>query len=461
MVEAYFDNIKQVISDELRSAKHSIYVAVAWFTDKDLFDILKQKCLSGIEVKLLILGDEINNNSGIDYTSLNRNNSRAYIIALNDTSNLMHHKFCVIDGKTVLTGSYNWSYRARQNDENITVTRDHSELALQFIEQFKNIVVKYFGKSSEQGDSILDYSKFIKRLVKIKLLIELEEIDEIERELPKVTNHTKDVEGLTKMLNAITSKNYSTGLLLLQNIINKYQALTVYDDPELFGLNLELKALELELTALADEKSEIEKIIREFSIKHNRALGAIISAILLLRLKNSEKNKSKSDEAKRIYEQAKVDYENYHKQHEEIKLEKLYDLSEVEKKELKFSFRKAALLCHPDKVSEELKEKAEELFKQLKEAYDQNDLVGVKQLLHNIESNKLFADQQITISEKEKLKGKLSLQKSNIERLNVELEELKNTEVYKTLTNINDWDIYFQETLVRLKVELEILKKEK
>jgi len=35
---------------------------------------------------------------------------------------LMHHKFMVIDGKIVVTGSYNWSYGAEErNDENLVV----------------------------------------------------------------------------------------------------------------------------------------------------------------------------------------------------------------------------------------------------------------------------------------------------------------------------------------------------
>jgi phosphatidylserine/phosphatidylglycerophosphate/cardiolipin synthase-like enzyme len=35
---------------------------------------------------------------------------------------LTHHKFMVVDGKIVVTGSYNWSYSAEEkNDENLIV----------------------------------------------------------------------------------------------------------------------------------------------------------------------------------------------------------------------------------------------------------------------------------------------------------------------------------------------------
>lgn len=460
MVEAHFDNIKQVIADELRAAKYSVYVAVAWLTDKDLFQILKQRSLSGVEVKLLILGDEINSNSGIDYNSLSSNNSCAYVIPLSETGNLMHHKFCVVDGKTVITGSYNWSYRARQNDENITITRDHAELASQFIVQFKNIVEKYFGKSQDNQETVTNYPRLIKRLAKLKLLIELEEIEELKAEIPKIAIHTKHIIGLAEMLNAITAKQYAYGLLLLEKIINKYQAIIVFEDPENFGLNLELKALELECSALADEKSEVEKIIREFSIKHNRILGAIMSDILFLKLKIAERKKQQSEVCRKNFEQAKTDYENYHKHYEQIKLEKLHDLTEEEKRELKAAFRKAALLCHPDKVDEELKSKAEEMFSQLKDAYDQNDLALVKEFLSKVESNQLFTEKIAVLSVKEKLRTRLQIQRDIVARLTTEVTNLKATDIYRTITSIADWDAYFEETLVRLKMELKKLTSE-
>jgi phosphatidylserine/phosphatidylglycerophosphate/cardiolipin synthase-like enzyme len=35
----------------------------------------------------------------------------------------MHHKFCLIDDRILINGSYNWSYPARRNEENILVLR--------------------------------------------------------------------------------------------------------------------------------------------------------------------------------------------------------------------------------------------------------------------------------------------------------------------------------------------------
>jgi len=44
----------------------------------------------------------------------------------------MHHKFAILDGETLLTGSYNWTRgAARDNEENLVVTTD-----LRFIAPF-------------------------------------------------------------------------------------------------------------------------------------------------------------------------------------------------------------------------------------------------------------------------------------------------------------------------------------
>lgn len=41
--EAYFEHIQSTLIGELKDAKRSVYVAVAWFTDTQLFDVLIEK----------------------------------------------------------------------------------------------------------------------------------------------------------------------------------------------------------------------------------------------------------------------------------------------------------------------------------------------------------------------------------------------------------------------------------
>jgi len=53
--------------------------------------------------------------------------------------NIMHHKFCIIDFKTIVHGSYNWTNKARWNKETITIDNS-KELAEKFAREFIKLI---------------------------------------------------------------------------------------------------------------------------------------------------------------------------------------------------------------------------------------------------------------------------------------------------------------------------------
>jgi phosphatidylserine/phosphatidylglycerophosphate/cardiolipin synthase-like enzyme len=78
--QAYFENIQQHIKTELLNADISIKIAIAWFTDAELFKNLCQRANDGIEVELILINDQINNNSGINFNLLNNANGKLWLI---------------------------------------------------------------------------------------------------------------------------------------------------------------------------------------------------------------------------------------------------------------------------------------------------------------------------------------------------------------------------------------------
>lgn len=131
-VEIHFEDIQKQIIDQLALAKFTIWVAVAWFTDQTLFDILIKKKAEGVNVQIVVFNDEINGKWGQPYEKY----FETYRI--NPTGlykNIMHHKFCVIDLKTVIHGSYNWTNKAKWNKETVSVDVSR-ELAEKFASQF-------------------------------------------------------------------------------------------------------------------------------------------------------------------------------------------------------------------------------------------------------------------------------------------------------------------------------------
>lgn len=129
--QSYFDNIQQELADELRQARHTIFAAVAWFTNKSLLTILEHKARKGVSVQIVVSPSEFNDYSR--YESLNRAGGEIYTFGGKDVfrDEFMHNKFCVIDYKTVITGSYNWTKNANSNEENIVIIND-SKVARQY-----------------------------------------------------------------------------------------------------------------------------------------------------------------------------------------------------------------------------------------------------------------------------------------------------------------------------------------
>jgi phosphatidylserine/phosphatidylglycerophosphate/cardiolipin synthase-like enzyme len=118
-INSYFKNIRKEILHELDFSTESIQVAVAWFTNHELFDKLCEKVSKGIKVELIIIDDEINNRiGGLNFQQFIKLGGT---LIYGNTENPMHNKFCIIDNKVLISGSYNWTYFAENiNFENIT-----------------------------------------------------------------------------------------------------------------------------------------------------------------------------------------------------------------------------------------------------------------------------------------------------------------------------------------------------
>ena len=124
MNEAHFSNISQRIINLLKEANHTIDIAMAWFTSAELFDALIKSLNKSIQVRLVLLDSPINfMEYAPDFNDFIKNGGKLYIASAN--IGFMHHKFCIIDGKVVISGSYNWTYYAEtRNIENILISFD-------------------------------------------------------------------------------------------------------------------------------------------------------------------------------------------------------------------------------------------------------------------------------------------------------------------------------------------------
>jgi len=291
------------------------------------------------------------------------------------------------------------------------------------------------------NENKIQLSKIIKRLELIKSLISLGEEDDIEIHISKLEEDDFNAE-LKNIIVFLKDKSYSKAAIAIEIFINQHNGLSVYIDLEIEGLKLEAKSLEARLNKLSDEKTDLEKLIHEFGVRHNKELGELILKILKFR-KNKAKGTPKETEAEE-------DYENYSEEFEISKNEKIADLTEEELDEIKKKYRKASKLCHPDVVSEDQKELADKLFTELNAAYERNDLEKVKEIFENLEKGNFFVSKSDAINEKQLMKAEIEKLKIRIRELQQEMQLIKESNAYKTISRIDDWDIYFKETKEKL-----------
>ena len=104
----------------INHAQNSIDVAMFSFTSRPLAWALVRAAQRGVRVRV-VLDDDQARSRWSKYRFLVK---RGIPVKLDNRSAYMHHKFAVIDGKLVITGSYNWTASAeKRNDENLVVLR--------------------------------------------------------------------------------------------------------------------------------------------------------------------------------------------------------------------------------------------------------------------------------------------------------------------------------------------------
>lgn len=133
MTLPYFEKIEEQLTSSITAAKDRLYVAVAWFTNQILFDAIGHAIKNNCEVKILLLNDILNRNEfGLDFGELSK--LGAEVRFAKSGKGTMHNKFCIIDN-LVITGSYNWTYHANINNENIIIT-DNEGVVKTYREEF-------------------------------------------------------------------------------------------------------------------------------------------------------------------------------------------------------------------------------------------------------------------------------------------------------------------------------------
>ncbi len=146
----HFCDIENVLIKYISEAEKEILIAVAWFTNRNLFYHLLRAARRGLKVKLLTLYDRINVTGDLDFQMIVDFGGELYLSS--SSKPILHNKYCIIDGKYVITGSYNFTYFAENvNSENIVVITSQ-EIVSRYTDNFAGLL--------RANDRVTDYAEY-------------------------------------------------------------------------------------------------------------------------------------------------------------------------------------------------------------------------------------------------------------------------------------------------------------
>lgn len=301
---------------------------------------------------------------------------------------------------------------------------------------------------------MLQYLKTIKNILVTK------DHSDLELNILKLKNYEKEPE-IVSIINAINRYQHDKAINQINDFLKSKEKLIKKGDVNVSGLRTESMLLETQLSVLHSRKAEMQKLINDFRIRHNSELGMIIGDILNLRIKllafEKDNNPDKEDE----YEDAKQDQKKFEETKKATDTKRFVKIDIASKKKLQKKFREASKLCHPDLISDELKAQATQIFTDLHKAYLANDLQKIEEILKMLrESDLSFVSKSSSLNEVQKLKTHITTLKSQLINLNNEIDVIENSSAFQTIQQIEDWDDYFEQLILKFSNELEKLKEE-
>ncbi|MGC8864769.1 MAG: hypothetical protein ACP5O2_03505 [Bacteroidales bacterium] len=298
----------------------------------------------------------------------------------------------------------------------------------------------------------------IKRLKTIQFLVSQRQLKEAGEEVAALEEDKGDLKE--KLLHLLQIRDFETLEALLESHIH-HLSLPSRGEPLLVGLKTSVSLLSTHLSVALNKKAEIQRQINFFRHKHNSELGMLLGDILRLQMDLFYLRQQKDQRHAEAYRQAKKDYASFEQQRKHISKERpIHEISREERNRLRKLYREASKRCHPDMVSEELREEARQWFMELNNAYLFNDIRKVEEIYRMLSQNIFTQVSDDERSEAALLEARIRRLDAEIRRVEDEIRELISSPVYQTLRQISDFDAYFAGLRKKFQQEYDALKLE-
>lgn len=281
LIKTYFtqrDDVLPIIHEYLSNAQTHVAVAVAWFTERSLFNKLVFLQQSGVQVELIITNHEFNTNSYNQYSLLEVHGG--FFTELGGDHQLMHMKFCIIDHSTVISGSANWTKRAFcDNEEEVTVVTNNPDRANDFMNEFERL--KLISGKVKSLEKELNIADAIQTLTAIEGLIPLNQPNIINT----LAHKLRHINELEHIIDKILQGKYDQALINIKDFKKIHTQVLDVTGIKIFQLQTQIKIFNNQIEILEFEKVDLEAKIEKFNFRCTKELAPLISKILKIRKK--------------------------------------------------------------------------------------------------------------------------------------------------------------------------------
>lgn len=153
----WIDSSNGLIGKTLKSAENSIDSALFVFSAQRLSNILETRHEEKVKIRTLLEPDFAYRfySEGLDMTSVALSNNCKYElnnqpwqnpinttgVPLLTSGDLLHHKYSVIDKKTVITGSHNWTEAANIGNDETVLVIENPKVAAHYVREFERLYI--------------------------------------------------------------------------------------------------------------------------------------------------------------------------------------------------------------------------------------------------------------------------------------------------------------------------------
>jgi len=305
-------------------------------------------------------------------------------------------------------------------------------------------------------------NQILKRLELIKTAISIDDEEIVELQVMKLKKIETD-NVVTNILVKLENLDYGSAVLDIEDYLSRYRGVVLYEDKEVQGLKLELKALEKKLQSLSEQKNEYLNDIDEFNRLYHLKLGSLIQNILKLKQailqKEIENRNRRYKEEKSLHVETKDVISEVEKKIEELE-EFLKDIDKDDESYEEINQAHEELKENLKELEDELK-KQEETIEELEDEIENKEYEEAKadyeEFSDEYEHIKQDSTDICTISEDEKIKLKKLFRKaSRLCHPDIVVDELK-AQAHKIMQMLNS--AYSRKDLKKVKKILKNLKK--